>query len=70
MDVGRKLMLIDGQWVESSDGEFIPVENPGRKRSIVGEIPRAKSEDVDRAVRAAAKAFEEWSGSVPVSGAS
>ena len=60
MDVGRRLMLIDGQWVESSDGEFIPVENPGRKGSIVGEVPSAKAADVDRAVRAAARAFEEW----------
>jgi betaine-aldehyde dehydrogenase len=60
MDVGRRLMLIDGQWVESSDGEFIPVENPGRKGSIVGEVPRAKAADVDRAVQAAARAFEEW----------
>ena len=60
MDVGRKLMLIDGQWVESSDGEFILVENPSRKGSIVGEIPRGRAVDVDRAVRAAAKAFEEW----------
>ena len=60
MDVGRKLMLIDGQWVESSDGEFIPVENPGRKGSIVGDVPRAKAADVDRAVLSAARAFEEW----------
>lgn len=60
MDVGRKLMLIDGRRVESSDGEFIPVENPSRKGSIVGEIPRGRAEDVDQAVRAAAKAFEEW----------
>jgi len=60
MDVSRRLMLINGQWVESSDGEFIPVENPGRKGLIVGEIPLGKAEDVDRAVRAAARAFEEW----------
>jgi acyl-CoA reductase-like NAD-dependent aldehyde dehydrogenase len=60
MDVGRRLMLIDGQWVESSDGEFIPVENPGRKGSIVGEVPSAKAADVDRAVRAAARTFEDW----------
>ncbi|MDI6765078.1 MAG: aldehyde dehydrogenase family protein [Thermodesulfobacteriota bacterium] len=60
MDVGRRLMLINGQWVESSDGEFIPVENPGRKGSIVGEIPRGRAVDVDRAVLSAARAFEEW----------
>ncbi|MBS3906917.1 MAG: aldehyde dehydrogenase family protein [Syntrophaceae bacterium] len=60
MDVGRQLMLINGQWVESSDGEFIPVENPSRKGSIIGEVPRSRAVDVDRAVRAAAKAFEDW----------
>jgi acyl-CoA reductase-like NAD-dependent aldehyde dehydrogenase len=60
MDVGRRLMLINGQWVESSDSEFIPVENPSRKGAIVGEIPRAKAVDVDRAVISAARAFEEW----------
>jgi len=60
MDVGRQLMLINGQWVEGSDGEFIPVENPGRRDSIVGEVPRAKAVDVDRAVKAAARAFEDW----------
>lgn len=53
-------MLINGQWVEGSDGEFIPVENPGRRDSIVGEVPRAKAVDVDRAVKAAARAFEDW----------
>ena len=60
MDVGRQLMLINGQWVESSGGEFIPVENPGRKGSIVGEVPRGRAADVDRAVLSAARAFEEW----------
>lgn len=60
MDVGRKLMLIDGQWVESSDGQFIRVENPARKGTIVGEIPRGKEADVDRAVQAAVRAFEDW----------
>ncbi len=60
MDLGRRLLLTNGQWAQSSDGEFIPVENPGRKGLIVGEVPRAKAADVDRAVRAAARAFEEW----------
>ena len=31
MDVGRRLMLIDGQWVESIEGQFISVENPSRR---------------------------------------
>jgi betaine-aldehyde dehydrogenase len=59
-DVGRRLMLIDGEWVGSTDGQFIPVENPSRRGTFAGEVPRAKTEDVDRAVKAASKAFEKW----------
>lgn len=65
MEVGRQLMLIGGQWVESSTGEFIPIENPSRKGSIAGEVPRANALDVDRAVLSAAKAFESWKGVSP-----
>lgn len=60
MNVGRKLMLIDGQWVESIEGQFISVENPSRRGTAAGEVPRGGAEDVDRAVRVAARAFEEW----------
>jgi len=60
MDVGRKLMLIDGQWVESIEGQFISVENPSRRGTVAGEVPRGRAADVDRAVLSAARAFEEW----------
>jgi acyl-CoA reductase-like NAD-dependent aldehyde dehydrogenase len=38
---------------------LIQVENPA-KRTMIGEVPRAGAAEVDRAVRAAAKAFESW----------
>ena len=53
------LMLVDGSWEPSADGRFIPVENPA-KRQAIAEVPRAGAVDVDRAVRAAAKAFAAW----------
>lgn len=59
-NVDREMMLIDGEWVASLDGRFVSVEGPGRRGSIIGEVPRASADDVDRAVRAAAKAFEKW----------
>ena len=59
-DLGRKPMLINGQWVESSDGRWVDVEDPGKKGSLAGQVPRATPEDVDRAVRAAAKAYPDW----------
>ncbi len=55
----RSLMLVDGKWQASADGRFLPVENPA-KRQVIAEVPRAGAADVDRAVRAAAKAFESW----------
>jgi betaine-aldehyde dehydrogenase len=53
------LMLVDGKWEASADGRFIPVENPA-KRQAIAEVPRAGAADIDRAVRAAAKAFASW----------
>ena len=54
------LMLVDGKWDASADGRFIPVENPAKKGTVIAEVPRAGAADVDRAVRAAAKAFPAW----------
>jgi hypothetical protein len=52
-------MLIDGAWVEAASSETIAVENSAKRR-IIAEVPRGKTEDVNRAVHAAAKAFETW----------
>ncbi|MGI4800128.1 MAG: aldehyde dehydrogenase family protein [Janthinobacterium lividum] len=58
-DLPTRPMLIDGQWVEAAAGETLVVENPGRRTPICS-VPRARAEDVDRAVAAAAKAFPAW----------
>ena len=57
--ISNSLMLVDGKWEGAVDGRLIQVENPA-KRTIIGEVPRAGAAEVDRAVRAAAKAFESW----------
>jgi len=58
--VGRQPMHINGQWVESSDGRWLEVEDPGLKGNLAGEVPRATVQDVDRAVQAAAQAYPGW----------
>ena len=58
--VERRLMLVDGEWVGSAGGQFFTVENPARRGDVIAEVPRAGAEDVDRAVQAAARAFESW----------
>jgi acyl-CoA reductase-like NAD-dependent aldehyde dehydrogenase len=62
--VERRLMLIDGKWVSSADGRLIGIENPAN-RAVIGEVPRGGAEDVDRAVRAAQRAFEPWKNAAP-----
>jgi len=49
-------MYIDGRWVESASGQHFESQNPftGKAWAL---IPRGNAEDVDRAVRAARKAF-------------
>jgi len=64
-NVERELMLIDGERVASEGGKFIPVETPAKRGTIIAEVPRAMEADVDRAVKAAAKAFESWKRMAP-----
>lgn len=58
-------MLVGGAWFESSDGRTLYVENPAVRGSAIAQVPRATAQDVDRAVRAAAKAFEKWRAVAP-----
>ncbi len=60
----HRQMLVGGDWVDSASGETIMVENPGN-RTTLGHVPRGDAEDVDRAVRAAASAFDSWSKVTP-----
>lgn len=55
----RMRMLIDGEWVAALDDRWLEVENPATK-SVAAEVPRAAARDIDRAVRAAARAFDSW----------
>ena len=60
----RTQMLIDGIWVDAASGEQIIVEAPGTRQPIAS-VPRGRTEDVERAVTAARKAFPSWSRLAP-----
>jgi acyl-CoA reductase-like NAD-dependent aldehyde dehydrogenase len=47
-------MLIDAQWVDASGGEFMDIRNPGTGE-VIGSVPKATIQDVERAVAAAQK---------------
>ena len=52
---------IDGEWVAATGGTLHDVVNPATERSI-GQVSFGTAADVDRAVRAARAAFEDYSG--------
>lgn len=59
-----KKLYINGEFMDGNSGQYIEIENP-YTREIIEKVPRGDREDVERAVRAARKAFETWQ-EVPV----
>ena len=53
-------LYIDGDWVASTGAATIDVVNP-TTGGVVAQVPSGTVEDVDRAVAAARRAFDEWS---------
>ena len=53
-------MLIDGEWVDSTGGKYIEVENPAIQ-TIFAKVPKATTREVDIALEAAHRSFSEWS---------
>jgi aldehyde dehydrogenase (NAD+) len=53
-------LFIDGEFVEAADGKVFKTVSPSSEE-VLSEIAQAGSEDVDRAVKAARRAFGTWS---------
>jgi phenylacetaldehyde dehydrogenase len=61
LSAARRL-LIDGEWVEAASGRTFPTVDPATEE-VLAEVARGGAEDVERAVRAARRAFDhgsEW----------
>jgi phenylacetaldehyde dehydrogenase len=60
-------LFIDGQWVDSSGDRTLPVIDPSTGREV-GRFVDATDADVDRAVAAARRAFDDgrWTGLPPI----
>src|SRR5437660_8488436 len=64
-DVQKREMLIGGEWVPSAGGETQDVLNPATG-GVIAVVPKGTEEDVDRAVAAARKAYDEvWFDTTP-----
>ncbi|UNO40231.1 aldehyde dehydrogenase family protein [Streptomyces sp. MST-110588] len=53
-------LFIDGEFTEAADGKVFKTVSPANEE-VLSEVAQAGAQDVDRAVRAARKAFEKWS---------
>ncbi|MFJ6521025.1 aldehyde dehydrogenase (NAD+) [Streptomyces filamentosus] len=53
-------LFIDGEFTDAADGKVFKTVSPSTEE-VLSEIAQAGEADVDRAVKAARKAFEKWS---------
>src|SRR5690242_16892094 len=61
----RHEMFIGGEWTPGSGGEVQEIVNPATGK-VIAHVPKGTEKDVDRAVAAARKAFDEgWSDTTP-----
>jgi acyl-CoA reductase-like NAD-dependent aldehyde dehydrogenase len=58
-------LLIDGERVPSAEGRTFETVNPA-SGTVFRTVAEAGAEDADRAVRAAARTFEDWSARTPI----
>lgn len=52
--------FIDGTWVDAISGKTFENRNPANWDEVVGTFPKSGKDDVELAIRAARRAFEEW----------
>ena len=64
VSVTQQKQFIGGEFVDSTSGETMEVLNPATGE-VIAEVPRGTAEDVERAVTAAKKAWDEWQGKTP-----
>src|SRR5688500_18876952 len=58
--ITRDKIYIDGSWVPSTGTGTIDVINASTEE-VMGTVPEGSADDVDKAVKAARRAFDEWS---------
>src|SRR2546430_6957547 len=62
--VKRREMFIGGEWVAGSGNASQEIINPATGE-VIAEVPKGTEADVDRAVKAARRAYTEWFETVP-----
>lgn len=58
-------LYIDGEWTKGTGSRTRPVVNPA-DGSVLGELPEASADDLDRVLAAAQRGFELWRNVAPI----
>jgi aldehyde dehydrogenase (NAD+) len=53
-------LYIDGSWVKPASGSYFETVNPANEK-VLAKVAHGNTDDIDKAVKAARKAFKEWS---------
>ena len=57
-------MYIDGEWIGAEGRQTEPVVNPATGE-VIGQLPHATAEDLDRALESAQRGFSKWRATPP-----
>ena len=52
--------FIDGEWRPSASGETFEDRNPANRDDLIGVFQKSTRADVEAALSAAARAYEQW----------
>lgn len=61
----KPFIYIDGEFIEGGDRPHQDIVNPANGE-VIGSLPHARKDDLDRALNAAQRAFESWRKSSPL----
>src|SRR3954469_16195720 len=56
----RQSNYVNGEWIPSSSGQVFENRNPANSEDLIGEFQQSNAADVDAAIAAAARAYQEW----------
>src|SRR4051794_32609539 len=56
----RHSNYVNGEWIPSSSGQVFENRNPANSEDLIGEFQQSNAADVDAAIAAAARAYQEW----------
>jgi succinate-semialdehyde dehydrogenase/glutarate-semialdehyde dehydrogenase len=61
----KEKCLVNGEWIEASDGVTITIHNPV-DNSVIGTVPKLQRKEVNQAITEAQKAWPAWRAMTPL----